>query len=111
MKSPLKSPRLELVLSLFLIPHSILTWLGFISFLQTTFAERAAFHFMVNHLELGETPEFVLQIAGQGLSQPFDVLFSQSEFWVSVVMLVVLLTLLSLVSIRLWKFNPRQLPH
>jgi hypothetical protein len=111
MNTPLKFPRLELILSLSLIPFSILIWVGFISFLQTTFAERAAFHFMVNHLELGETPEFVLQIAGQGLSQPFDVLFSQSEFWVSLVMLVVFLTLLSLVSIRLWKFNPASYPH
>lgn len=101
-----KSPRPELFLTLALIPLSILAWLGFVSFLQTTFAERAAFHFMVSHLELGETPKFVLQIAGEGLPQPFEVLFSHSEFWISLVVLLGLVMLLSIISIRVWKFKP-----
>ena len=100
-----KSPRFEFALSLALIPLSILVWLGFISFIQTTFAERAAFHFMVNHLRLGETPEFVLQIAGEGLPQPFEILYDRHEFWVSLAVLILFITILSLLSVRLWKLK------
>jgi len=100
-----KPPRLELALSLTLIPLSILVWLGFISFLQTTFAERAAFHFMVSHLQLGETPEFVLQIAGEGLPQPFEILYGRREFWASLAVLVFFDAALSWLATRLWRMN------
>jgi hypothetical protein len=38
---------------------------------------------MVNHLELGETPEFVLMTTGSGLPQPASVLVTRRVFWIS----------------------------
>ena len=80
MTLPPKPSRLDFFLCVGLIALAVLVWLGFISYLQTTFSEKAAFHFMVSHLQLGESPEFALQIAGQGLPQPFEVLFYQRAF-------------------------------
>ena len=63
MNTPRRSTRLEFTLCLLLIAVAILAWLGFISFLHATSTEGAAFRFMASHLRLGESPEFVLQIA------------------------------------------------
>ena len=107
MNTPHKATRLEFFLCLALIAFAILVWSGFIAHLQTTFSEKAAFHFMVNHLQLGESPEFILQIAGQGIPQPFDVLFSQREFWMSLVVLTLFVTGLGWLVARLWAMNRR----
>lgn len=96
-----KTPRFEFVLCLALIGLSILTWLGFLAFLQSTFAERAAFAFMASHLRLGESPDFALQIAGDGIPQPWHILFVRPEFWVSLALLVLFAGALGFLAFRL----------
>jgi len=107
MNTPYKPTRLEFTLSLVLIAFAILVWFGFVAHLQTTITEGAAFHFMVSHLQLGETPEFVLQIAGQGLPQPLEGLFSRREFWLSLAMLALFAIGMGWLAARLWSLNRR----
>ena len=96
-----ESTRFEFSLCLILIVLAILVWLGFIAFVMNTLAERAAFNFMSNHLRLGESPEFVLSIAGEGLPQPIEILLHRREFWGSLTILIVFIAMLGWLAARL----------
>ncbi len=71
---------LDLALCIALMFLVVASWLGFTSFLQRSSSESAGFRFMVRHLSLGETPEFVLNIAGEGLAQPLEIIATRKEF-------------------------------
>jgi hypothetical protein len=75
-----------------------------------TLAERAGFAFMASHLRLGESPEFVLDIAGDGLPQPFEILSHRREFWVSLVVLLVFTAPLGWLAARLRGMNRAETP-
>jgi len=101
MNTSRRSTRPEFALCLILIAASILVWIGFISFLHATSTEGAAFRFMASHLRLGESPEFVLQIAGEGLPQSYEVLLHRREFWGSMAVLIVFTAALGWLAARL----------
>jgi hypothetical protein len=81
----------------------LLTWISFFLFLDHSSGERAAFWFMRNHLGLGETPDFVLRIVGQGIPQPVAILITWREFQLSMLFALLLLAGLAWLAYRLWK--------
>ncbi len=73
----------EFALSLFSLALTVLALSLFLVHERVCMAERAAFWFMRDHLRLGEHPAFILQVAGDGLPQPWEVLLSRREVWVA----------------------------
>jgi hypothetical protein len=71
MCKPRQSFTPELTVCILLIFGVIGAWTGFFLFFDHSAGERAAFWFMRNHLSLGEPPDFVLHIAGQGMPQRY----------------------------------------
>ena len=99
----------ELTVCVLLLFGVILAWMSFFLFLEHGSAERAAFWFMRNHLGLGETPDFVLRIAGQGIPQPVAIVITLQEFQFSVVFACLLIAGLTWLAYRLWKAAPQRI--
>jgi hypothetical protein len=103
MQQPRQSFRPELMVCALLMLGVLVTWISFLLFLDHSSGERAAFWFMRNHLGLGETSDFVLRIAGQGIPQPVAIMITWHEFQLSVLLALLLLAGLAWLAYRLWK--------
>ena len=103
MQQPRQSFKPELTVCALLMLGVIMAWMSFFLFLDHSSGERAAFWFMRNHLALGETPDFVLRIAGQGIPQPVVSVITWREFQFSVVFALLLIAGLAWLAYRLWK--------
>jgi hypothetical protein len=108
MCKPRQSFTPELTVCILLIFGVIGAWTGFFLFFDHSAGERAAFWFMRNHLSLGEPPDFVLHIAGQGVPQPVEILITWRELQLSLVMALTLIAGLIWLAYRLWK---AEAPH
>jgi hypothetical protein len=98
----------ELTVCGLLILGVIMAWSSFFRFLAHSSGERAAFWFMRSHLGLGEQPDFVLRIAGQGIPQPLEILVTWREFQLSVLFALALLSGLVWLAYRLWKVETQR---
>ncbi len=94
--------RPELRVCILLIFGVIGSWTSFLLFLNHSAGERAAFWFMRKHLSLGEPTEFVLQIAGQGIPQPVEILITWREFQLSLLWALTLIAGLVWLAYRVW---------
>ena len=103
MHQPRQSFKPELTVCVLLMLGVIMAWMSFFLFLDHSSGERAAFWFMRNHLGLGETPDFVLRIAGQGIPQPVAIVITWREFQFSVMFALLLIAGLVWLAYRLWK--------
>ena len=101
--SPQRSFRFEAVLSIVLIVMVILAWTAFVVFLVNISDEVAGFNFIRNHLALGENPEFILGIAGDGIPQPLDAIVTWRWFQWGTVLAGIFLTILAWLGARLWR--------
>ena len=108
MQQPERSFKPEVTVCALLLLGVFMAWICFIVFLEHSSGERAAFWFMRNHLGLGEAPDFVLRIAGQGIRQPMEILITWREFQASVLFVLLLLTGLAWLTYRLWKAVPQR---
>jgi hypothetical protein len=102
MHQPRQSFKPELIVCVLLMLGVILAWMSFFLFLDHTSGERAAFWFIQNHLGLGETPDFVLHIAGHGLPQPAMIIITWREFQCSLLIALLLIAGLAWLEYRLW---------
>jgi hypothetical protein len=100
--------KIELTVCVLLILGVITAWSSFFRFLDHSSGERAAFWFMRNHLGLGEPPDFVLRIAGQGIPQPLEILVTWREFQLSVLFAMALIGGLAWLAYRLWKVETQR---
>lgn len=97
----------EVKVCVFLLLVVVIAWIGFVRFLIQNSGERAAFWFMRDHLTLGESPEFVLEVAGEGLPQTLGSIVTWSAFQVSMVFLIVLIAGLTWLAYRLSRGSSR----
>ena len=105
MRTPRHSFTLEVTICILLIFGVIGAWICFFLFFAQSAGERAAFWFMRNHLSLGEAPDFVLRIAGQGIPQPVELLITWREVQLSLIMTMTLIAGLIWLASRLWKIG------
>ena len=103
-----RSLRVEAALCIVLIVVVILTWASFVTFLRDISDEVAGLRFIRRHLALGESPEFVLGIAGDGIAQPLDAIITWRWFQWGTAIAGVILTLLAWLGARLWRANLRE---
>ncbi len=78
-----QSFKIEIAAGISLIVLTIITWFAFTSFFNDYVTVKAAMEFIKRHRALGENPQFILGIAGNGLPQPFEIIASWREFQVS----------------------------
>jgi ABC-type microcin C transport system permease subunit YejE len=98
-----RSLRVEAALCIVLIVVVILTWASFVTFLRDISDEVASLKFIRGHLALGESPEFVLGIAGEGIAQPLDAIITWRGFQWGTGIAGIMLTLLAWLGARLWR--------
>lgn len=107
MKMPGQGFKIEVAVCIVLIGVVLAAWLGFAVAYHRSLAERAAFWFMRDHLQLGESSEFVLNIARDGLPQPLGILMARPAFQASVAVAIILVAGQAWLALRLSKLDRR----
>jgi hypothetical protein len=103
-----RSLRLEVALCILLSFFVILVWAGFVAFLMDISDEIAGLSFIRNHLALGEDPEWVLKIAGDGIPQPFEIILTWRWFQWGTIAAGIIITILAWLGARFWTIEPRK---
>lgn len=93
----------EIVVCIALIILVIITWFAFASLFNEYVTAKAAIEFIKRHRALGESPQFILDIAGSGLDQPLDVIIRWREFQASIGIATLLILGITWLTLRLWK--------
>lgn len=98
-----RSLRFEAALCIVLIFIVIFAWASFVAYLRDISDEVAGLNFIRRHLALGEDPEWVLGIAGEGIAQPLDAIITWRWFQWGTAITGIILTLLAWLGARLWR--------
>ena len=105
MEYPRRSFKPELIVLALLLFVVLFAWFSFFLFLSHSSSERAGFWFMRSHLALGESPDFILRIADQGIQQPITILVTWREFQTSLLFAIFFVASLTWLTYRLWKVS------
>ncbi len=82
---------------------ALVAYLAFVNFFFDYIESKAALLFIQNHRALGESDKFILDIAGQGLAQPWEIVVTWQPFQIGTLIALVLIALLGWMVIQTWR--------
>lgn len=100
--------RSTFLVSLALLGLAIAAYFLFVNFFFDYIESKAALLFIRNHRALGESDKFILDTAGSGLPQPWEIVITWQPFQVGTLIALVMIVGLGWLTWKQWKTQAMQ---